>query len=169
MSDKTAKDWEDRVVLLENENAQAKAREAASEKALAEARAEVAALRGGLEQAKAAEKARRDRDVSDYIEGLKAKALPNAITETELARVRALFDRGDDENARFVGGLLLKAATTSAPGGRVVPLSSGGASERAKADTAYQVAQLRAMGWTVETSADGTQITSKMPPRAAGK
>ena len=166
MSEKTAKDWEDRVVLLEQEAATAKAREAAMAKDLAEAKAKAEALGAGLEQARAAEKARRERDVSDYLGSLQAKATAsgNAISEPDLAKVRALFDRGDDENAKFVGGLLLKSATAgTSAAGRVVQLGATG-SDRTKTDAAYQAEQLRAAGWTVQLSADGSQIVNKTPP-----
>ncbi len=174
MSEKTAKDWEDRVVLLEQEAAQAKAREVAMSKELAEAKAKADALSAGLEQARAAEKARREREVESYMSGLKASAAPNAIPEADLAKVQALFDRGDDENARFVGGLLLKGAKAGAPAGKVVPIGPtgpGAPGDRAKAETAYAAEQLRAAGWTVELSADGSAITKKTPPAAvrAGK
>lgn len=162
MSDK-AKDWEDRVVLLEKAAADGAAREQAMAKELAEAKARAESLAGVVEQARAADKKRRESEVEAFMADLKAKAQPNAIAEADLAKVKGLFDRGDDENARFVAGLLLKGAAP-AQRGTTVQLAPAGNLERQKADTAYVAGQLRAQGWSVELSADGTQITKQTPP-----
>lgn len=166
MSTETAaKAWEDRVVLLEKAAADAAARETAMTAELAKAKADAVALGAVVEQAKAAEKARKDREVACYMADLQAKAAPNAISEPDMKKVAALFERGDEENARFMGGLLLKSAQAGkSPAGTIVSASQSGDTERAKANTAYQAEQLRAAGFVVEVSSDGTQITKKTPP-----
>lgn len=101
---------EDRLAVLESANARQSVELAQARKESAELKAECSALKSAVEVARTAEAKRRAVEVESYITGLKHRAAPNAIAEPDLAKVRALFDRGDDENARFVGDLLLKGA-----------------------------------------------------------
>lgn len=99
---------EDRLALVERDNARLTGELAQSRRDLAEVRGECSALRAAVDVAKAAEAKRRAAEVESFIAGLKRQALPNAISEPDLAKVRALMERGDDENAKFVADLLLK-------------------------------------------------------------
>lgn len=135
---------------------------------LATLNATVAALNATVAEFKNAEAQRRTDEIEGYLASLKRDAAPNAIDEAKLSMVRDLLSAGMDPAAKAFGATLLaNAKSAPAPAGKIVPLSA--ANDGAKAATAYTAAQLRADGWTVELSADGNQITSKTPPRAAGK
>lgn len=100
---------EDRLAVLERDFARQSAE-------LAATKAEAAALKGAVEAARSVEAKRRTQEVQGYLLGLKKSAAPNAIPEPDLARVQALFEAGRDEDARFVGDLLLKGATPATHG-----------------------------------------------------
>lgn len=112
---------EDRLAILERDFGKVTAE-------LAAAKAEAAALKGAVEAAKAIEAKRRTAEIEGYLLGLKQQAAPNAITEPDLARVRALMDRGDDDTAKFLGDLLLKGTQPAAQGTHVTfgPTAHGG-------------------------------------------
>jgi Skp family chaperone for outer membrane proteins len=134
--------------------------------------AKLAAVEAGLKAAEERSKAieareseRRKAEIDSRLAKLKEQALPNAIAEADLGHVRALLERGDDALAERVGKLLVDGAKAPSIGGKVIPLGAG-AQSAAKANTEYLAAQLRESGWTVELSADGTQITKQTPPAA---
>jgi hypothetical protein len=132
--------------------------------------ASIAALTATVAEFKAAETKRQADAIDGYIASLKSDAAPNAIDETKLGMVRTLLAAGHDEAAKAFGSTLLaNAKAGSKLAGTVVLLGATGNTERLKADVAYQAEQLRAAGWAVSLSADGSQITSKTPPRAVGK
>lgn len=166
MSDKNNASWEDRVVTLELEAKQEREKRATLERAVAERDATIASLKAAVDEGKKLEAQRRKAEVDGFIGGLKSKAAEkgNAIPETKLAHVAQLFGAGMDEAARSFGETLLANATAGSQGGGTL-LDLGAAKDKATKDaTANTAAQLRAAGWTVELSADGTQITKQTPP-----
>lgn len=155
---------EDRLAIAERDLAATRAE-------LASAQAEAAALKGAVETVRAAEAKRRAAEVSGYLLGLKKQAAPNAIPEGDLARVQALFDAGRDEDARFVGDLLLKGAQP-AERGTQIDLAQGATKDpqidpQIESDAVIAEA-LRSQGWKVEQDSKG-RITGKTPPQKAGR
>lgn len=153
--------WESRVEALEQARG-------ALEAKVAEKDATISSLKAVVDEFQAREKSRRQAEVSGYVSGLKAEAAKHgvAIDEGKLAHVAKLFDAGMDEQARVMGDALLAnaVAPVSAPGASKVDL--GATPNRAKTEAQYTAEQLRAAGWSVELSADGTQIAKQTPPAA---
>lgn len=85
-----------------------------------------------------------------------APPAPKKAEPLERPRLFPAFTRSESvRGAAPVGGGMAAAVSKAA---------DDKASEKAKASAAYVAGQLRASGWTVELSADGTQIAKKTPP-----
>ncbi len=137
--------------------------------------ASIAALKGQIEASRAVEKARRQVEVDAYVASLKERAgkAQRPLAEAEVAKVVKLFEGGHDEAARIVGDALAAKAEALGAGPFERATEGGTLSPSAphslKAEIAHQAASLRDIGWTVELSADGTQITKRTPPNKAGR
>lgn len=130
---------------------------------------QIAALKATVTEFEAAKAKREADEIDGYVASLKKDATPNAIDEKKLEHVRVLLKAGHGEAARSFGATLLAAAKAPAGAGGTVLSTAVSGQADPKAATAYAAAQLREAGWTVELSADGTQITKKVPPAKAGR
>lgn len=164
MSVETETSWEGRVEALEREK-----REMAAQ--LEASTAKITALEAAAEAERVAAKARKAREIDAAMADLQRKATGYQcpLSAEDLGKVRAAYDAGLDEIAGHLAEAFLSrsqaigARSTADQGGeRLYPASAD--AEKAKASAAYVAGQLRASGWAVELSADGTQIVSKTPP-----
>lgn len=148
---------------------QAKIAELESEKAKASAK--IAELEAAQKAAADVAAKARAATIDAAILALKKRAEPNALAEDDVVQVRALYEAGNEKLAARMGDLLVSRAssTPGASGGTFTSLAEGTPQSTVKATVAHQAAQLRAAGWSVETNAEGTEITKKTPPSAAKK
>lgn len=102
MSVTTETSWEGRVEALEAEKRAMQAKLEASDATIAELKAAAAA-------SKAAEQARRAREVDSAMVELQRQAVAAQcpIPADDLAKVRAAYDRGDDETANVLSDAFL--------------------------------------------------------------
>lgn len=163
MSVETETSWEGRVEALEREKREMAAKLEAST-------AKITALEAAAEAERVAAKARKAREIDAAMADLQRKATGYQcpLSAEDLGKVRAAYDAGLDEIAGHLAEAFLArsqaigARSAADQGGeRLYPSADA---EKAKANAAYVAGQLRASGWTVELSADGTRIVSKTPP-----
>lgn len=134
----------------------------------AQAQAKIAALELAQKTgAEAVAKAKAEA-ITAKVEALKKRAVPNAVSESDLTNVRALYEGGHDAMADRMGDLLVSGSGSTTQGGKLFSLAGGSPADSHKATVAHQANQLRAAGWHVETNAEGTEITKKTPPQKVG-
>lgn len=141
------------------------------DKEIADLKAQVSTLTEQLGKRDEADKLRRQGENDAFLARLKERAAKaqKPLSEGEVAKVTKLFAAGHDEAARELGeAFAAKAEALGAgPFERATESAAGLAPKGAdlkKQIAQHQAAQLRAAGWTVELSADGSEITKQTPP-----
>ena len=114
---------------------------------------------------------RRESDVETYLEDISEQATlaQKPLAPSEIEDVRSLFSCGKDKLARRLGTALVNVALSqSEPKFRskgTVELAEDEGSKQKKLTVENQIKMYRALGWTVETNEDKTEITRADPPK----
>lgn len=144
---------------------------ASHEALIVDLRTKLSAAEAILAQAKAADVERALREDAAYVEELarESAALQAPILEADLATVREQLAAGNKVAARAIGSALLGAAQARAgkPVALRKPLAPPKVDEHQLSVMRGQMASLRAQGYVVTPSEDGTTFTFAAP--AAGK
>ena len=134
-------------------------------------RVEMSALKVENTRLKAQIVDRRAADVDDYLESLASDsaAAQSPLEATQLEDVRSLFDCGKDALARKLGKVLVTLAVSK--GENALSLKTKGdlcppTEDPQKKAVAAEAKMLRNLGWLIEVSEDGTEITKAVEPKA---
>lgn len=143
---------------------------ATAERATTDLRGKLAAAEATLASLRAADVERGLRDDAAYVEGLalESVSLQAPLLEADLAEVRAQLKAGNRPAARAIGTALLAASRARAgkPIATTKPLAPPVQDEHQLSVIRGTAESMRAQGFTVVLSADGSRIESTIPPPA---
>jgi hypothetical protein len=139
----------------------------------AKAEADASALRARVDALEASALARQKADDAEAIERWKREAadLQAPFDASELEAMGALLAVGQRKSAQALAEGRLKVLRGAGGGRFTAPLRAAGDSadlERRKRITSETAAQLRAAGWAVELTADGSEILKQTRPPPVG-